>query len=176
MTAIQIIPAEQQVVPMLLQLYQAVSADPAGLIRQPAEVNEEYVNGFVSESLRNGLILLMTAQERIIGEIHAYTPQLAAFRHILTDLTIVLAPEYQGRGLGKQLFTAFLDRVSSDFAHILRVELYVRESNERNVAFYQRLGFIIEGRHVHKIWVADSKFETPLQMTWFNPAYRNITV
>lgn len=53
----------------------------------------------------------------------------------------------------------------------LRVELYVRETNTRNVAFYESLGFVNEGRQEHKIYGPSGNWETPLHMAWFNPDF-----
>ncbi|MEM7552123.1 MAG: N-acetyltransferase [Bacteroidota bacterium] len=108
-----------------------------------------------------------------MGEIHAYVPNLFAFQHILSDLTIVVNPDYHGRGIGRTLFETFLKIVQKDFGHILRVELYVREHNSKNVAFYEKLGFRNEGRQENKIFTSSSTFETPLHMAWFNPTYIN---
>jgi ribosomal protein S18 acetylase RimI-like enzyme len=86
--------------------------------------------------------------DRIIGEMHAYTPPLLALQHVLTDLTIAVLPEGQGIGIGRRLFERFLQAVPQNIA---RVELYTRECNARNVAFYERLGFLNEGCQRHKI-------------------------
>jgi putative acetyltransferase len=110
--------------------------------------------------------------DRIVGEIHAYTPEIHAFRHMLSDLTIAVHPEHQHRGIGKKLFRTFLQLVQSDFPHILRVELYVREENLPIVRFYQSLGFINEGRQRHKILNDRNQLETPLHMAWFNPEFK----
>jgi ribosomal protein S18 acetylase RimI-like enzyme len=57
------------------------------------------------------------------------------------------------------------------YAHILRVELYVRAHNTRNIIFYESLGFKQEGRQEHKIFQQKGVFETPIHMAWFNPKY-----
>lgn len=45
------------------------------------------------------------------------------FNHVLSDLTIAVDPEYQGRGLGNRLFQTLLDHVTEERKDILRVEL-----------------------------------------------------
>lgn len=155
----------------LPELYAQVAAVPDGIIRRRDEISQTYIEDFFNKSLYKGLMLLSIADEQIIGEIHAYTPDLYAFQHILTDLTIVVRPAFQGQGVGRQLFETFLNTVRMEYPHILRVELYVREHNVRNVAFYSSLGFINEGRQENKIYMGEGKFETPLHMAWFNPNY-----
>ena len=150
----------------LLSLYESVVNISDGIIRQPEEVSVEYIHDFLLKSINNGLILVAKTNEAILGEIHAYTPNLHAFQHILTDLTIVVHADHQGKGIGRKLFERFLKIVTSDLAHIRRIELYTREHNERNVKFYESLGFINEGRQENKIFIGQNQFETPIHMAW----------
>ena len=156
----------------LLHLYQKIAEIPDGIIRNPNEIDHAYISSFLNNSISNGLILLAIIDDEIVGEIHAHTPNIFAFQHILTDLTIVVNPQYQGKGIGRKLFAFFLETVAAEYDHILRIELYVREHNISNVKFYESLGFINEGRQMNKIFMPDSKFETPLHMAWFNPRYK----
>lgn len=155
----------------LLKLYKKVARLPDGIIRCYDEIGESFVNGIISKSTDNGLMLVGVLENRIVGEIHAFTPDIFAFQHILADLTIVVDPLHQGKGFGRQLFESFLEIVRSEYQHILRIELYTREHNLRNVRFYESLGFINEGGQKNKIFVNSSQFETPLHMAWFNPDY-----
>jgi putative acetyltransferase len=157
--------------PELLALYRRVAAVPGSLIRTVAEIDEAYVGGFTARAARNGLQLIALAQDRVVGEIHAYTPDLYCFRHLLSELTIVVDPDWQGRGIGRALFERFLATVRRDFPHILRVELYVRAHNQRNVTFYESLGFQNEGRQERKLCFGPGHFETPQHMVWFNPGF-----
>ena len=155
----------------LLQLYRKVADISDGIIRNRIEINEGYISNFLNDSIENGLILIGILDKKIVGEIHAYTPQIYAFQHILTDLTIVVDPVNQGKGFGRKIFEKFLEIVKTDLPQIKRIELYTREHNERNVKFYESLGFINEGRQKDKIYITESEFETPLHMAWFNPNY-----
>ncbi len=155
----------------LLELYREVAKMPDGIIRQPEEINKDYISHFLEPALTNGLILIAIGEGKIVGEIHAVTPPLFAFQHMLTDLTIVVAPSAQGLGIGRKLFEQFLDIVKSDYPTILRVELFTREHNVKNVKFYESLGFVNEGRQERKIFVSENSFHTPLHMAWFNPNY-----
>ena len=153
-------------------LYEQVALRSGGIIRQPSEITDEYIANFVEKSLDSGLIFLARNGNKIIGDIHAYQYGLNAHRHTLTDLTIAVHPDYQGNGVGKQLFEKFLQIIREDFGHILRVELFVRERNTKAVLFYQKLGFVEEGRLKNAIRNTDGSHETPIAMTWFNPSYR----
>lgn len=156
----------------LVKLYKKIAKIPDGIIRNENEINQEYISEFLVKSKNKGLSLVGLIDNKIVGEIHAYTPNIFAFQHILTDLTIVVDPKHHGNGIGRKLFERFLRTVKSDYKHILRIELYTREHNKRNVTFYKSLGFINEGGQKNKIFVSKSVFETPLHMVWFNPNYR----
>lgn len=155
----------------LINLYREVARISGGIIRIDQEINFDYINEFIENSLKKGLSLVVEKDSGIVGEIHAYTPEIYAFRHMLSDLTIVVHPDHQNQGIGKKLFTAFLNTVQREFPHILRLELYVREENKPIVSFYESLGFINEGRQKNKILNADNELETPLHMAWFNPNF-----
>lgn len=161
-------PADQA---SLLALHQAVAAIPGGVIRTLAEVTPQYIDGILQASINNGLILVKEEDGQVVGSIHAYTPAIRAFRHLLSDLTIVVHPNAQGRGLGRDLFTEFLQQVQQGFPHILRIELFVRITNTPAIRFYESLGFRQEGAQKDKILNAQGQLETPVAMAWYNPNF-----
>jgi len=99
----------------ILDIYKTAAADRAGIIRRVNEVDEEYIHDFSTAAADNGLQLIATEGGSIVGEIHAYTTSIFSFQHLLTYLTIVVAPEAPGRGIGRFLFQTFLDLVKRDF-------------------------------------------------------------
>lgn len=166
-------PADSEAV---LALYKEVVRRSGGIIRIEKEVTDEYVQSFLEKSLNSGIAFHIphpNQDHSIIAEVHAYKAGLSAFRHILTDLTIVVHPDFQGQGLGKQIFIAFLEEVKAKFPEVLRVELFVREQNTGAIHFYKKMGFLEEGRLKDKILNVDGSLETPIEMTWFNPHFQN---
>jgi putative acetyltransferase len=127
-------------------LYKKVIRISGGLARREEEVTGEYVAGFIKKSLENGIQLVAVDDKNIVGEIHCYKPGIQCFDHLLSDLTIAVDPDYQGQGVGKALFTGLLNEVKENRKDILRIELLTGESNKRAIAFYQSIGFSIEGR------------------------------
>ena len=71
-------------------------------------------------------------------------------------MSIGTSPEYQGRGVGKQLVAAFLDEMRT--RNMQRVNLTTdRDNNEATNAFYRKLGFTLvrsyetaEHRHMNE--------------------------
>jgi ribosomal protein S18 acetylase RimI-like enzyme len=153
-------------------LYKSVAG--GGLAREADEITEEYVRSFVEKSINGGLIIVAehpSEEGKLIGEIHAYNPGIKVFRHILTDLTIAVHPEFQGKKIGRTLFTIFQEEIAVNRHDIGRVELISRESNERAIRFYSTIGFKIEGRLEMRIRTADNHYEADIPMSWQNPNF-----
>lgn len=160
----------------LLKLFQSVAQRSGGILRTLPEITPEYIQMFLTKSLETGIILIVRNPEEpneIIAEIHAYVNPPFGFRHMLMGTTVVVHPDWQGKKLGRLIFEAFLEKVKTHFPHIYRVQLNVRSKNTKAIQFYERLGFIIEGKHVHQIKNPDGTFETPLSMYWVNPNYED---
>jgi putative acetyltransferase len=63
-------------------------------------------------------------------------------------VSVGVHPEHQGLGLGRHLMEGILRwaREGEAAGAIERLELYVHADNERALALYQALGFVVEGR------------------------------
>jgi ribosomal protein S18 acetylase RimI-like enzyme len=155
-------------------LYKSVAKSEGGIIRVEEEITDEYISGCVQKAIETGLILVAEYPEetnQFIAEIHAYKSGIRAFDHVLTDLTLVVRPEFQARKIGRTIFTIFLEEIAKNRPDVGRVELIVRESNLRAIALYQSLGFNIEGRLEMRVRTAQSDYETDIPMGWQNPNY-----
>jgi ribosomal protein S18 acetylase RimI-like enzyme len=69
----------------------------------------------------------------------------------MTDATwdlywIAVAPGLQGRGIGKYLYNACIDRVRKRGGEQMRIETSSQELYAATGGFYERLGFSIDGR------------------------------
>jgi ribosomal protein S18 acetylase RimI-like enzyme len=151
----------------VVTLYRGVATIPGGLARLADEVTETWVNEFLTRSRANGLSLVAEAEsDRILGEIHAYSPGLYCFSHVLTGLTIAVAPAAQGQGVGRLLFETFMRNVIESRPDIQRVELISRESNRKAIRFYESLGFQREGELASRIRNVDGSLESDIPMAW----------
>ena len=176
----------------IIGLYKKVIRLSGGLARREEEVTPEYVNAFIEKSRADGLQFVATDGTQIIGEIHCYKSGIACFDHLLGELTIAVDPDHQGRGVGKALFMAVMSEVKENRKDILRIELLTGELNKRAIAFYQSLGFVIEGRmpNRYKLGPADlarlgappapdtfgpastpASFDADIPMAWINPNF-----
>lgn len=159
------VPQEQDVAD-IVALYRSVAALEGGLARKQDEISAAYIQNNYACSRERGVCFIARAGQQIAGEIHACRPFPQVFSHVLSDLTIAVHPQFQGRGVGRLLFTRLIDEVKCNHPEILRIELIARESNQRAIDFYKTLGFLIEGRMAGRIKSVASGFEADIPMAW----------
>lgn len=156
------------------QLYAEVARVSGGLARAESEITDAYVSEFLEKSLADGSIIVAVHPENentLVGEIHAYRKGIRVFDHVFTDLTIVVHPSFQGKKIGRTLFTIFQEEIALHRPDIGRVELLTRESNEKAIRFYQSLGFRVEGRMEMRVRTPDNRYEADIPMSWQNPNF-----
>jgi len=155
----------------LIDLYKRVSKTIGGIARVEKEITEEYIQNILENSINNGVSFIVEDNTELVAEIHCYKLVPSVFNHVLSELTVVVDPKYQGQGLGKLLFGELLGFIEKERQDILRVELIARESNQRAINFYEKLGFKIEGRFEKRIYNGPGDFEDDIPMAWFNENY-----
>ncbi len=155
--------------PAIMALYRTVAAAPGGIARSPDEVTPDYVEGFVSESLARGVLLVaeLDGLPGLAGEVHACRSELRIFSHVLGELTVAVHPAAQGQGLGRQLFVRLLDVVRREHPDVTRVELITQESNHRALRLYEAVGFKREGRLAGRIRNPDGTLDADIPLAWF---------
>ena len=160
--------------PKIRKLYQEVSRHEGGITRVEPEITDDYIRNFLERSLDTGLIVVgehPDHADELIAGIHAFKPGPAVFSHVLSDLTVVVQPAFQGKKIGRTIFTIFLEDIGLNRPDIGRVELICRESNQRAIKFYQSFGFRIEGRLEMRIKTTDGNYEADIPMAWQNPNF-----
>jgi putative acetyltransferase len=156
----------------LKTLYQEVAKTVGAILRTPNEITDDYIRRILDASLARGLILVAHEEsdpQRLLASIHAYRPEPKAFSHVLSNLTIVVHPLFQGKGVGRLVFSNFLDAIKNEFPTIYRVELLALESYLRGLLLYETLGFVREGRLESRVRGITGEYEAEILMAWFNP-------
>lgn len=146
-------------------LYLAVTARPHGLARTPEEIDDFYIKDFLTNSLEQGLIWVLEQENELWGEIHGYTLSPAIFRHTLTNVTFVIHPDFQNQGLGRMLFSRFMEEIKTTMPTIERVELITQENNWSAIHLYESFGFAREGVMKRRIW-KDGAFANDTLYAW----------
>jgi putative acetyltransferase len=150
--------------PAILSLHLAAASRGGGLAREPDEMNLAGVEAALARPLANGVALSAWMDGGIAGEIHASRLGPRQFDRNLTDLTVAVHPDAQGRGVGAALFEALFEAAAKLTPRIERIELMCREGNSHAVRLYQRLGFVIEGRFTRRVRLPDGTIEDDLAM------------
>lgn len=149
----------------VLALYRATAAGRGGLARTPAEIDLAYVRGFLTRAAKDGLTIgARAANGALCGEIHAARIGPALFRHVLSDLTVAVHPDWQGRAIGSRLFEQLFAEAALLSPKIERIELMARSGNDGAIKLYERLGFHIEGRFARRVRLADGTVEDDIAM------------
>lgn len=94
---------------------------------------------------RGDLHLVAVVDGEVVGSAGLHAAGVALRRRHVMSLGLGVAPQAQGRGVGKALMAALID-YADNWAQVLRLELGVFVDNERAISLYQRFGFEIEGR------------------------------
>jgi putative acetyltransferase len=165
--------AELHDVPAILKLYNLV-AQQGTMMRTEEEVSVEYIQGFVANGVADGLIIVAEHPERpheLVGEIHAIKSGVQIYRHVLTNLTFAVHPNFQKKGLGRALLGIFLDEVARNRPDVGKVELWIQESQAGAISLLQSLGFLIEGRMEMRRRNPDNTYEADIAMGWQNPTF-----
>jgi L-phenylalanine/L-methionine N-acetyltransferase len=111
--------------------------------------------------------LVAVAGGQIVGMAGLHTLQPSPRRAHVRLLGIGLAPEWQGRGLGRRMMLRLLDWADR-WAGVLRIELHVHADNERAIALYRSLGFVEEGRH-RGYALKDGRYVDSISMARLHP-------
>lgn len=155
----------------LKSLYQNVAGVPGGLARTKDEITDDYINKTLSSGLNKGLFLVAEYDNKIIGSMVKYNLEPKVFSHVLTEGSILIDPEFQGKGIGSKIITTFLKEIEEKHPEILRVEIIARETNPA-IKLYEKLGFKKEGRFENRIKGVTGKLEADIPMVWFNPNFK----
>lgn len=127
---ILLIKANEQDIPMLLELERAVSGRN---IYSPMLDEDEW-----REELEKSHVFLIENESEVIGTVsyeqkednHAYISGL------------VIDPRFQRKGIGRQVLTQLLERLKD----LKRIDLVTHPDNHAALQLYQSLGFVIESR------------------------------
>jgi ribosomal protein S18 acetylase RimI-like enzyme len=165
--------AKESDAPELLKLYRAAATTENGIARTPQEISKKFVEDFLDNSLKKGLIFVIENNKKIIAEVHCYKFDPLCFKHTFANLTLVVHPNFQGQGLGKKIFSHLLEEIKAKHREIIRVELFVRQSNPRGIRLYQSLGFVVEGICQNRLLDAKGKLDSDTMMVWINPNFEN---
>jgi ribosomal protein S18 acetylase RimI-like enzyme len=107
------------------------------------EVALELIDSFLSDPT-SGYVCLVAHDAAMLGYIcFGPTPMTASTWDLYW---IAVAPEQQGRGIGRALYEAFVAHIRAHGGRQIRIETSSKESYAATGGFYERLGFSVDGR------------------------------
>jgi len=110
-------------------------------VRTPREWRERF-----EEHIVNGphVLLVAEAEGAVVGfvETQRFRPKPAYDRSV--EVSIYVAPDQQGRGVGRALFTDLFGRLSGD-GRFHRAFSIIALPNDASIALHERFGFVHRG-------------------------------
>ena len=79
-------------------------------------------------------------EDTCVGMIGGYRDPLKKFNHIVHIVSVYVRPEFRGMGIGKKLFTEFMNAVQKDTT-VKKVKLMVVDSQDAAKHMYEAAGF-----------------------------------
>jgi putative acetyltransferase len=138
-----------------------------GLGRLPDEMDLPWMEESLAGALKGGVAIGAWNGSRPAGMIKASRMPSVQFQHVLSELTVAVDPESQGRGIGRSLFDALFASAATLTPKIERIELVVREGLTHAIRLYERLGFRHEGRFERRFRLSNGAYEADLPMALF---------
>jgi putative acetyltransferase len=143
-------------------ILQVMLAAQGGLAREVDEMDLAYVEGFLEPAIASGVALGAWDRDRLAGFIEAARIGPRQFAHVLSNLTVAVHPDWQGRGFGRALFEALFAAARAQ--RVERIELMAREGNTGAIRLYETLGFRVDGRFEGRVRLADGTTEADIAM------------
>lgn len=152
----------------LLELNHTIALIPGGFVRNEEEMNLEFVEKTIHRGVSGGIIIgaFERGSGRLMGAITSRQLALKAFEHVISNVTVGVHPDFQQKGVARRLLLDLLENVQMNREDITRVELIARESNQRQIAFYESIGFRREGVFEKRIRNPDGSYEADIPMGW----------
>jgi ribosomal protein S18 acetylase RimI-like enzyme len=155
----------------LKELYIKVASIPGGLVRSADEITDGYIDFIMNATQQKGFIFVAEYENKLIGAVVKYKTDIKALSHVIDEGSVLVDPEYQGIGIGTQLYITLLSEIKEKYPDILRVNLKVRASNPV-IRMYQRLGFQKEAEFEKLIRGVNGELESVIAMVWINPNFK----
>ena len=111
----------------------------------------------------NELVLLAEHDSTLIAVLDTATDPRKRLQH-LTRFGLTVAPDWQGKGVGHALLTAFIDWAKTHPV-LTRIRLHVHAKNVHARTLYHRAGFLVEGEFKDAILYEDGRYMDEIVMS-----------
>lgn len=116
------------------------------------------------ESCPPGSQMIAVQGERICGYVGFSCPQTKAVSQHVYDIHIAVHPDYHRQGIGGRLLDALCEHARS--RSIRKLTLRVLSTNEEAVRFYDKYGFVENGRLPEQFYIQGQYVDDILMTYW----------
>lgn len=151
-------PANLSDIPTMLEIYRPFVENTTVSFEYTVPTQAEFIQRFRAH---RGMPWLVWEENRqVLGYAYAGLPWSRAAYRWCAESSVYLAPQAQGRGIGRQLMTT----LEEDLARLGYRRLYavVTGENQASIAFHQALGFVPRAEFPQCGW----KFGRWLSVVW----------
>ena len=106
----------------------------------------------------NTITLLAMEGEKIIGSLGIDTPSFERLSH-RGEMGISVLKEYWGQGVGSALLEAMFSWIRDNPTRLRKIDLTVREDNDRAIALYKKFGFQEEGKVTRLVAIGNTFYD-----------------
>jgi RimJ/RimL family protein N-acetyltransferase len=149
----------------LVAAEQETARTPGLLVSRSHELTRAAFEQKIVELGASGRYVVAEKDGQLVGHALLDPMPLEAISHVFR-LTIVVHPDYLGKGIGAALMRDLL-AWAEQTPRLGKIELLVRATNARAIHLYTMLGFVVEGRFRNRVRLPDGSFVDDLAMAWF---------
>ncbi len=157
--------SEQKDLPGLMELDRLVWNET----NTPAVIKWDSVEGYAAAHPA-GSQLAALFRGKVCGYAYYHSPTPLPSNQHVAELVIAVHPGFQKMGVGKRLLEALAAQARAE--EKVKFALRVMESNQSAVTFYERLGFIEQGRLVKEFFINGQYVDDILMFKMIGTAYK----
>jgi|SRR6478672_2538370 len=150
-----------------LRLFRSVVEERLYTLAEPAEVTttvEEEQEAIANDQEYLGnLCLVAEIDGEIVGMIHAESGAYRRTRHFADIDSMWVDAKWRGRGVAKLLITTLLNW-AKQHPVLEKLGLFVLSSNQRAIKFYEKYGFVVEGKYSRDMKFSENKYVDTIAM------------
>lgn len=120
-----------------------------------------------------GTQLVAVQDETLCGYIGFRPPTLLASNSHVLEINIAVHPRYQRQGIGSALMNALLEQTAQ--RGVKKISLRVLSSNISALTFYQKCGFVEEGRLFGEFYIEGQYVDDILMAYYLDGIYSRIS-
>ncbi|MEM9119402.1 MAG: GNAT family N-acetyltransferase [Cyanobacteria bacterium P01_F01_bin.56] len=150
-----------------LALFRSIVEEGQYTLAEPAELTQtlaaEQAAIAADQDAPSDLCLVATVDEQVVGMVRATAGSYRRTQHFADIDSMWVAQSWRGRGVAHALMKTLITW-AEQHEHLEKLGLFVFSSNRRAIRFYEKHGFIIEGRYARDMKLSDREYVDTIAM------------